>query len=336
MATLNRFQIYSQGENTITNNVLLALATLYDLSPAYYQEIIVALSDEGSYTVSPLFNQQIGNRGNGIIDGHIRILPSTIVIETKVARLEDKDKLLKYVESFDKKQTNILLHLSKDVYPAGKISDIRRCIKEGEFPKAKFESITYDDLVSQLLALSEQHPYDIELRKLAEEFQDYCVRMALVDQGKHVLRAMACGQSFNLNVKHKFYFDLADRGYSDFQYLGIYNQKAVRYIGEVANNIEADYVDGELDIKSSTFPVNKEQQLRLVEAIQDSIDSGWDNVAIGHRFFLLKDFTKTDFRKTSKGGIFRVRYFKLAEVLDEQDLAGLKLIADRLSRITWE
>ena len=102
MATLNRFQIYSQGENTITNNVLLALAHAYDLSPTYYQELIISLSDESSYTVGPIFNQQIGNRGEGIIDGHIRILPSTIVVETKISSLERKDKLVKYIKSFDK------------------------------------------------------------------------------------------------------------------------------------------------------------------------------------------------------------------------------------------
>ncbi len=335
MATLNRFQIYSQGENTITNNVLLALATLYDLSPIYYQAIIVSLSDESSYIVSPTFNQQIGNRGNGIIDGHIRILPSTIIFETKISGLENQDKLLKYIESFDKDQTNILFHLSKDVYPEHRIADIRNKIKT-DFPKAKFESISYEDIISQIKALSSQYPYDVELKKIADEFEDYCVRMGLVDQGKSLLRAMACGQSFDLNVKNEFYFDLADRGYSDFQYLGIYNQKAVHYIGEVENNIEADYIDDDLELKSSTHPVTEDQKQRLLRSIKDTIDWGWDNVAVGHRFFLLKNFVSTYFKKTSKGGIFRVRYFDLSNELEEKDLKNTQTIADELSKRTWE
>ena len=183
--------------------------------------------------------------------------------------------------------------------------------------------------------MSGQHPYDTELKKLANEFEDYCVRMQLINQGKHVLRAMACGQSFRLNEKHQFYFDVADRGFSNFKYLGIYKQKTVRFIGIVENNIEADYIDGELDIKSSSSPVTDAQRERLIRSIEDTVEEGWENVAMGHRFFLLTDFASTNFRKTSKGGIFRVRYFDLSNLLDDSALVSTSSVATSLSGMTW-
>ncbi len=40
MAVLNQFQYYSQGENTVTNNVLLILLNLYEINPKYYEQYI--------------------------------------------------------------------------------------------------------------------------------------------------------------------------------------------------------------------------------------------------------------------------------------------------------
>ena len=37
MAFINPFQIYSKGENTITNNILLLLSNLYRINPKIYE-----------------------------------------------------------------------------------------------------------------------------------------------------------------------------------------------------------------------------------------------------------------------------------------------------------
>ena len=190
-------------------------------------------------------------------------------------------------------------------------------------------------MVDQLKELASTYPYEHYLQRLNEHFEAYCIDMNLMPRSNHILRAMACGQSFDLNVKHKFYFDLASRGYSDFNYLGIYKGKTVQYIGKVENMICANW-DSEtgLDIKDAKFDVTQEQKERLVTAIQDSLDKGW-GVHYEHRFFLLKEFEKTDFRKKSPGGIFRVRYFNLEEILKNvpEDMAT---IAQELQSKDWE
>ena len=337
MAVLNQFQQYSQGENTVTNNVLLMFSNLYEINPKYYEDFIRGLTeDTEQYEVTPRFLQQVNNKGNGIIDGHIQIKPSKIIIETKLHGLEWIEKLIKYVDSFDPNEYKLLFHLSSNKYQESDMNAIEQKLNEfKELGKIKFYSLTYQDLVDQLKELANSYPYEHYLQRLNDHFENYCAAMGLMPKSNHILRAMACGQSYDLNIKHEFYFDLASRGYSDFNYLGIYKWKTVSQIGHVENMIEADWDSTTgLSIKSSKYPVTKTQEDRLILAIIDSVKEGWE-IQTNHRFFLLKDFCQTDFQKTSPGGIFRVRFFNL-ETLIKPFPANIQLVAEKLKDMTWE
>ena len=59
MAFINPFQIYSKGENTITNNILLLLSNLYRINPKIYELFINSVLPENiNYEVIPVFVQQ--------------------------------------------------------------------------------------------------------------------------------------------------------------------------------------------------------------------------------------------------------------------------------------
>ena len=337
MAVLNQFQQYSQGENTVTNNVLLMLSNLYEINPKYYEEFIKGLiEDSDNYEVIPNFRQQVGNKGDGIIDGYIQVKATKIIIETKLHGLEWIEKLVKYSKSFEKNEFSLLFHLSRKKYSNKEIEQIENKIASlKEVGKINFFSLTYQDLVDQLKELASNYQYEHYLQRLNEHFEAYCLGMRLMSRSNHILRAMACGQSFDLNINHQFYFDLANRGYSDFNYLGIYKWKSVRYIGRVENMILADWNENDgLTIKGSKFDVTDDQKNRLIIAIKESLEKGW-GVDYDHRFFLLKDFEQTDFKKTSPGGIFRVRYFNLENLLDQVP-QQMKDIADELKTKDWK
>ena len=336
MAILNQFQQYSQGENTVTNNVLLMLSNLYDIRPKYYEEFISGLiEDENQYEVIPTFLQQVGNRGDGIIDGFIQVKASKIIIETKLHGLEWINKLLKYSKSFDLNESKLLFHLSSQKYSEQQVQEIEVQLSQVQnLGNISFHSLTYKDLVDQLKSLSEVYPYEHYLIRLSEHFELYCIAMGLMPYSNHVLRAMACGHSFDLNIKHKFYFDLAERGFSQFKYLGIYKWKAVRLIGLVENEIVANW-DSEsgLDILWSKHEVSENQKERLVNAIQDSMSYGWD-IDNNHRFFLMSETAETEYRKNSPGGIFRVRYFNLEDVFNKVP-KSVSEIAEKLRHEIW-
>ncbi len=87
---ISQFQKYSQKENAVTNNVLLMLSRLNDLNVIYYKSIIERLNEgneQQNYYLQPIFSQQRGV-GNGIIDGHIEVMASKILIETKLNHKE--------------------------------------------------------------------------------------------------------------------------------------------------------------------------------------------------------------------------------------------------------
>lgn len=336
MALLNQFQTYSQKENAVTNNILLMLSRLYQISPRYYEDYLAAITDDSEgCKVVPSFAQQVGNHGNGIIDGFIHLPASKVIIETKLSSLEIKAKLLKYTDSFEAGEHKVLLHLSSHVYSSAEEQEINDELKKvTKGTPVYFYSKTFEDFAIQLEQLSIANPYDLNLRNLSNDFREYCESNGLIARDRYMLRAMACGQSFGLNVKHQFYFDDANKGYSAFSYLGIYARKSVRYIGEVENVIVTNYsAEGGLEVVKSRHQVTEEQTIRLLAAINESVAHGWQ-IEVGHRFFLLKKFYQTDFKKTSPGGIFRVRYFNLKDVLKDVP-AETREIAEGLRKKTW-
>lgn len=334
MADISQFQQYSQGENTITNNVLLMLKSIYEIDPRFYEQYVNSLAESDLIEVMPVFRQQVGNRGNGCIDGHISTKRSSIIFETKIHSLETIDKLLKYTDSFNEDEISILFHMSSVRYDEKTEKEINKRLSEKKQSRhVKFYSITYSDLVDQLEELHKKYIYVGPLEKLFLSFQEYCQNMKLLHSQNNVLRAMACGHSIDLNLKHSFYFDLEDRGFSPFRYFGIYHNKAVRHLALVENEVVADWSEQTgLTIKDGS--ATQDQVKRLSKAIKEAVDAGW-NIATNHRFFMLKNLTETNFQKTSPGGIFRVRYFNLEDELGKKVPEKIEDVAMLLSEKTW-
>tara|TARA_B100001093_G_C26530983_1_gene886010 strand:+ start:41 stop:805 length:765 start_codon:yes stop_codon:yes gene_type:complete len=246
-------------------------------------------------------------------------------------------KLVKYGKSFDNGAVNILIHLSSISYESLEVENIKKKL-DSLFPKAKasFYSITYQDLVDQLTSLKEAYPHEHHLVRLHDHFDKYCDNMNLKPKSQHVLRVMACGQSLALNFKYQFYFDDVSRGYRNFDYLGIYGNKSVRGLGRIENIIDADYMEESdtLVVKYSKYDVTDSQKKRLTVALKESLECGW-KISHNHKFFLLKDFHELDYRKISKRGLIRTKFFDLEEILDPvpQDM---QLLCEELSKKTWE
>lgn len=336
MGTLNIFQQYSQEENTITNNALLLFSRLYENNPQVYEDFINGLlGDENIFSVVPNFQQQVGRGGNGIVDGHIESKSSMIIIETKISGKDSRSKLLSYCDRFKDSDSKILLHLSKTQFSPGESSDLE--IEMNKVVKGiRFFSVTFEDIVGGLKELKRLYPYDKEIGRLCDDFDDYCVTTKLYSYEAYTMRAVTCGDSEYLNRQYAFYFDPEHRYFRPHKYLGIYYNKSVRYIGEIKAIVDAELVNGEVNIKNVVYgKMTSILEKNLTDGYKHSVKDGW-KIEKGHKFFLCEELFETDFKKSTPYGIYSKRYFDLRTVLGCPTLPEIKKIAEDLKMQSWK
>lgn len=332
---ISQFQRYSQKENTVTNNVLLMLSRLNDLNINYYIAFIEALNDgDVNYSPLPIFTQQ-RNTGNGIIDGHIEVQPSKILIETKIHSTEFIKKLTKYSIAFQKNSQNQLWHLSSKKFDENKVSEINTLLEKSYDFNIHFLNLSFLDLVDNLEGLCEDNLHDMELKLLTEDFKEYCYASNLISDEDFKLLFAPTGFSYKWNKKHKIYYCPKTWHRQSFKFFGLYNNKSIRSISKIEKVIEADYNADTQELNIYTVNVSEKQKTRLTTAL---IDLNKSHSGLKYYLFPEDDFYETHFRKTSKGGIQGHRYKDLREFIKEEafDFENVNLIAKELRHTTWE
>lgn len=332
---ISQFQKYSQKENTVTNNVLLMLSRLNDLNTDYYKSMIERLNEESTqqtYYPRPIFNQQIGMK-KGIIDGHIEVKASKIIIETKLNSKELISKLVKYCENFMPNCQNQLWHLSSIRFEDNEIEQINKIlIEKYSNLKVQFNSLIYKDLVENLEGIYEENIHDDELRLLLDDFSGYCNESGLISNEEYKLLFVPTGFSYNWNIKHKMYFCPINWHSQKFRFFGLYNWKSVRTISEIEAIIIADYNAKNKELTIHSKGHTESQINRLQRALED-----YNENQSGLKYYILpeNETYETDFKKVSPGGIQGYRYRDLREYLQLDDFNDIKLIADKLREVTW-
>ncbi|GAA0782103.1 MULTISPECIES: hypothetical protein [Pseudomonadati] len=333
---ISQFQKYSQKENTVTNNVLLMLSRLNDLNVSYYKSIIER-SNEGNirqdYYPQPIFTQQVG-MGKGIIDGHIEVKPSKIVIETKLNSKELIGKLIKYGEVFNENSHNQLWHLSSLKFDEDEVIKINRELKKS-YPNLniQFINLLFNDLIENLAGIYEENTHDMELRLLLDDFSGYCIGSDLISNEEYKLLFAPTGFSYAWNKKHKIYYCPTNWHSQKFKYFGLYNSKSVRTISEIETIIIADYDSNTGSLYTHSKGHTNEQKERLQKGLSEL---GEDHS--GLKYYLLPENStyETDFKKASHGGIQGYRYKDLRDYLTLSDYNDLKLMAEELRKVTWK
>jgi hypothetical protein len=332
---ISQFQKYSQKENTVTNNVLLMLSRLNDLNVNYYKSIIERLN-EGSvqqfYYPQPIFTQQVG-MNKGIIDGHIEVKPSKIVIETKLNSKEFIGKLIKYGKVFNENSQNQLWHLSSMKFEEDEVIEINKRLRES-YPnlKIQFNNLLFNDIIENLEGIYEENIHDMELRLLHEDFRNYCFGSNLISNEEFKLLFVPTGFSYNWNKKHKIYYCPTGWHSQKFKFFGLYNWKSVRTISEIETVITADYDANSDNLKINSIGHTDEQIKRLKNGLSEL---GENHKGLKYYVLPESDFYETDFRKISHGGIQGYRYKDLRDYITLTDYNDVKRIAEELRKVTW-
>lgn len=338
MSEIHYFQRYSQKENVITNNTLLLFSRLYNQSPYKFNLFLNELTNDLDINVGISFNQQTKGK-NSIPDGSITQESFKIAIETKLSEKFSISQLVNHLDSFKNEKYSILLGLSPKKPSNNKIKEIEQKVvnyNAENDTKISFISVTFKDIVFKFNEVI--NDYDFELQQIIDDFESFCYSVGMIRDDEYRMLTIACGKTLNDNFKNNVYYDPADRGYSSCTYLGIYKNKSVRGIGKIENIISANLNEkGELDIVNATNDnITETQKNNIIEMINDANENlGW-NIRENHKFFCVTNFEKTDFRKTSKNGLFGKKYFNLSYVIENIKEKNTIEIAELLKEKDWK
>lgn len=162
------------------------------------------------------------------------------------------------------------------------------------------------------------------------------IETAITNENDTVMRMVLANQSLKVNEQYNIYYHTISRGFRPHQYIGLYSNKAIRFVGKIENIIAANRAeDGKLEIKWSSKEVSVEQKQRISNSIDEAIERNWEGVANDHIFFLVEDFYKTEFRKTSKRAPMGPKIFNLKRELGMEQLPKTQEIAKMLEKKTW-
>ena len=328
MSRVTYFPRYSGGENAVTNTTLHLFSQINQQSTDRLRALLIDLLDVGEVPLGISFEQQ-KRSANAVPDGSILQEPVHLVIETKVEAGVDSAQLIRHLTSFNLgRGGNYLILLTKHPTTDSQISAVLAKSKE---VGVIFKHVTFEQLYERLKDFAQS--YETHLRHVVDDFRAYCSETNLLPDRRKWLRIVPCGDTIDLNARWHVYYQPTERGYSPHEYIGIYNQKVVRYIGRIAAVYDNEQGNGTMKLKQMDGTVNLEFEKRITGIVQETkAKIGWD-VSHDTRFFCVEQFVPARFVKTSPHGIQGPRFWDITAQA-KSNLTDIE-VATALSQQTW-
>jgi hypothetical protein len=337
MSEIHYFPRYSQPENFVTNNTLLLLLRLHQYNRFKFEAFMEKLceySDEDIQLGSTFlqFSQQ-RKSGKSIVDGFISQESIKIAVETKLFDHFSPTQLKNHLAIFGNEQHKLLILLNPSSVNERQFNLVRKAAQ-----KVNIQVIhtSFEKIIDSARNCLSKH--DEEMHVLVDDYESFCSSSGLLPRDMYTLFVPPCGKSFFANQMYRLYYCPASRTRRKTKYLGIYKDKSVRLIGEIAKVVTCT-----VDIASHTVQVTDEhkdsltpeEKIRILDATKEARIRKW-NLSADHQFFLCDALYDTDFSKNSNGGIFGHRYFDLEKVLKAKPPLDVKDLAKQLKGHTWE
>lgn len=340
MSRVSYFQRFSQPENHATNNTLLLLRYFYQKSPFKVQNVLNSLLNE-ELSIGLTFEQQVKSKGgHSVPDALIKQEPMRIYIETKRGGELDADQLRRHLDSIvvSKNETgsgvgNVLLGLTKD--PIGD-SDRKSLTEKAASHGITFAAATFSQIAE---AFREQcADFDQELLSIVEDYREFLTAETLLEVGNRWLVVFPCGVSIAENKRFDLYYEPPSRPCKrSYRFIGVYDQKSVRYVGTVEAITVVSHSKGKTTFSGEAGNLTETHRKRIMNALEET--SYYDLRSNPHRFYLVDSFIPTDARKTSSGGIWGMRYLDLPKMIpgyNPRKKYSSTELAEQLKQATWE
>ncbi len=339
MASVTRFPHYHQAENVVTNHVMVMLRMLYNASPSLLESLLQAVCADAQITIGPRFSQQVAG-AHSVPDGLILQEPLAVFVETKLGSDANPDQLQRHcqtiVERLPGRKGSFLISLT-----SGQARPLQQVIPDKVAEMAREHSITvvpatFGDLVIQLTQLPVSN---LALRETLQEFADFVFAQGLIPREDQFMVAMLTGTSWRENLAHGVYYEPIDRSpkWRQAAFLGLYHDKCVSHVGRIVAAVSAIQDDtGQIafdEPETGTIDDTRRQAVRDVIKAAQAYYPGLESVR--HRYYLVDEFSPTDFRKATPGGMMGHRYFDIEEIggtrlgLDAPGSAAAQALKDR-------
>ncbi len=279
------------------------------------------------------FTQQEWGKGS-VVDGVISQDSFKVAIETKLYDNFSHDQLVRHLESLKGNHSQkVLLALSKSKVDHSTREKVLNALKNEKYKDIKFASTTYEDLYQ--IILSNLSEFDLDMLEVLNDYFSLCHEEGLTNTKNRTLLVFTAGESLQENLKYGIYYDPVLRNHnSPFKYLGLYNNKAIRAIGEVTKIVPCDYIDGKL-VGTQGYDINKlstNEYNRIKETIENT---SYYDLKLGIKFFLVDKFYKTNSPKASFGGIRAKKYFWLNETEGFKEGMTAEELAKLFDKKSW-
>ena len=261
-----------------------------------------------------------------------------IVVETKMSDWFYTDQLERHLSSFGNEKQKVLLTLAPEYMEAEKqkIFESKLAVyNESLENPIRHINTTFEELVNRIQEVIDDRDY--EMQEVVEDYLNYCYHDHLipVSDGWKFMRVQLAGITFDFNVRENLYYDNLERGFRAHRYLGLYKNKSVRAVGEVIAIIAGTKdQNGIVTYQVELGELTEERKMSMERAISDSKKYGYNLDST--RFFFVKQFYETDFRKSTPRAPMGTRVFDLTTVLGSTEIPDTEQLARLLSQKTWE
>lgn len=178
---------------------------------------------------------------------------------------------------------------------------------------------------------------DYEMQEVLDDYLNYCYNDGLitVSDSWKFMRMQLAGATLDFNVSEDIYYDNVERGFRAHDYLSLYKNKSVRAVGKICARIVAVETEEGMQYEAEYGELTEERKRKILLAITDGDEHGYDLRTIKHRYFFVEKFYETDFKKITPRAPMGSRVFDLTQILEMQQLPATQDIAELLKTKTW-
>lgn len=334
---IHYFQRYHEKENVATANTMLLLSRLYSYSSDKFFRFLKSEYFADSFEPELVFTLQEKSL-DSIPDATITQEGFKIVVETKLTDWFYSDQLMRHLKSFGDEKNKVMITLASEPMSTEKLVDFEKQLKEYNesqtYPVIHINT-TFEMMANAIRDVIDDRDY--EMQDVLDDYLNYCYKDGLIpvsDSWKY-LRMQLAGTTIDFNINNNVYYDKAERGFRAHDFLGLYKQKSVRAIGKICARITAVETEAGIKYTSEFGELTEERKQLIVKAMTDGDSHGYDLRTIEHRYFFVKQFYETDFKKISPGGSMGTRIFDLATLLGTEEIPDVEQIAELLRNKSW-